>query len=71
MTAKLKSLPAIEVAQRLRTGHAVLIDVREADEFARRAERWQRPAPKVVRGILAKYVRFVRPASEGCVTDEG
>ena len=42
-----------------------------ADEFARRAERWQRPAPKVVRGILAKYVRFVRPASEGCVTDEG
>jgi rhodanese-related sulfurtransferase len=36
MTAKLKSLPAIEVAQRLRTGHAVLIDVREADEFARR-----------------------------------
>ena len=42
-----------------------------ADEFARRAEHWQRPAPKVVRGILAKYVRFVRPASEGCVTDEG
>ena len=42
-----------------------------AEEFARRAERWQRPAPKVVRGILAKYVRFVRPASEGCVTDEG
>ena len=36
MTAKLKSLPAIEVAERLRTGHAVLIDIREADEFARR-----------------------------------
>ena len=31
MTAKLKSLPAIEVAERLRTGHAVLIDIREAD----------------------------------------
>ncbi|MFN9369393.1 MAG: dihydroxy-acid dehydratase [Planctomycetia bacterium] len=42
-----------------------------AEEFARRADRWQRPEPKVVRGILAKYVRFVRPASEGCVTDEG
>jgi dihydroxy-acid dehydratase len=42
-----------------------------AEEFARRADRWRRPAPTVTRGILAKYVRFVRPASEGCVTDEG
>lgn len=36
MTAKLKSLPAIEVAARLKTGRAVLVDIREADEFARR-----------------------------------
>ena len=36
---------------------------------ARRA-RWQAPPPKAVRGVLGKYIRLVRPASEGCITDE-
>lgn len=36
MTAKLTSLPAVQVAERLKAGRAVLIDVRESDEFARR-----------------------------------
>jgi dihydroxy-acid dehydratase len=39
-------------------------------ELARRRARWQAPPQKAVRGALAKYVRSVRPASEGCVTDE-
>ena len=36
MTAKLTSLPAAKVAERMKSGHAVLIDIREADEFVRR-----------------------------------
>ena len=36
MTAKLTSLPPSQVAERLKAGRAVLIDIREPDEFARR-----------------------------------
>lgn len=35
MTAKLTPLPATQVAERLKAGGALLIDIREADEFAR------------------------------------
>lgn len=35
MTATLTPLPPLEVAARLRAGKAVLVDIREADEFAR------------------------------------
>ncbi len=36
MTAKLTLLPAHQVAERMKAGRALLIDIREADEFARR-----------------------------------
>ena len=36
MTAKLVTLPPKDVADRLKRGRAVLVDIREADEFARR-----------------------------------
>jgi dihydroxy-acid dehydratase len=36
---------------------------------ARRAA-WTQPPLKVQRGTLAKYIRLVKSASEGCVTDE-
>jgi rhodanese-related sulfurtransferase len=36
MSAQLKALPPADVAARLKDGRAVLIDVREPDEFARR-----------------------------------
>jgi rhodanese-related sulfurtransferase len=35
MTPELTPLPPAQVAERLRAGHAVLIDIREPDEFAR------------------------------------
>ena len=38
-------------------------------ELAARRAVWTAPAPKVTKGVLAKYVRLVKPASEGCVTD--
>jgi len=40
-----------------------------AEELARRRKAWVAPAPKATTGVLAKYVRLVRSASEGCVTD--
>ncbi|HEY8152655.1 MAG TPA: dihydroxy-acid dehydratase [Myxococcota bacterium] len=42
----------------------------DAGELARRRARFQPPPLKATRGTLAKYIRAVRPASEGCVTDE-
>jgi len=41
-----------------------------AAELARRGKAWTAPPLKATRGTLAKYIRSVRPASEGCVTDE-
>ena len=38
-------------------------------ELARRRAAWRQPAPRVTSGVLAKYVRLVRSASEGCITD--
>jgi dihydroxy-acid dehydratase len=45
------------------------LEVSEA-EFARRRARWTPPPLKVTRGTLFKYIRAVKSASEGCVTDE-
>ena len=52
---------------------------RRADVFAcgvvlwealtRRRREWTPPAPKAKSGVLGKYVRLVKSASEGCVTD--
>jgi dihydroxy-acid dehydratase len=39
-------------------------------ELARRRAGWKRPSYKVSRGTLYKYIKNVRSASEGCVTDE-
>jgi dihydroxy-acid dehydratase len=38
-------------------------------ELAARRAAWKTPAPKATSGVLGKYVRLVRSASEGCVTD--
>ncbi len=38
-------------------------------ELARRKRAWVAPPPKATGGVLGKYVRLVRSASEGCVTD--
>jgi dihydroxy-acid dehydratase len=38
------------------------------DEINRRRQAWSPPPPRVSRGVLAKYARTVRSASEGAVT---
>ncbi len=50
-------------------GNTVDVDVTE-DEFARRRAAWTAPAYKATRGTLYKYIKTVKSASEGCVTDE-
>ena len=45
------------------------VDVEET-ELAKRRDKWQMPAYKVTRGTLYKYIKNVKTASEGCVTDE-
>ena len=48
-----------------------LIEVKISDEeLARRQAAWKMPAYKARRGTLYKYIKAVKPASEGCVTDE-
>jgi dihydroxy-acid dehydratase len=40
------------------------------DELAARRKAWKMPPYKATRGTLAKYIRLVKSASLGCVTDE-
>jgi len=47
----------------------ITLDV-PADEMTRRQKAWKAPAYKSTRGTLYKYIKNVKSASEGCVTDE-
>ncbi len=38
-------------------------------ELALRRAAWEAPPLKATQGVLLKYIRTVRPANEGCVTD--
>jgi dihydroxy-acid dehydratase len=40
------------------------------EELAARLLAWKMPAYKSTRGTLYKYIKNVKSASEGCVTDE-
>jgi dihydroxy-acid dehydratase len=62
----------------VRDGDVVRIDAKKrvielevpAAELARRRAAWTAPPLKATRGTLFKYIKNVRSASEGCVTDE-
>jgi dihydroxy-acid dehydratase len=49
--------------------HSLTMDVSDA-ELASRRKAWTMPPYKAERGTLAKYIRLVKNASTGCVTDE-
>jgi dihydroxy-acid dehydratase len=40
-----------------------------AAEMKRRKQAWKKPAPRYIRGVLAKYAAHVTSASLGAVTD--
>jgi dihydroxy-acid dehydratase len=62
----------------IRTGDQITIDADKNSlqvalsdqELASRKAAWQMPPYKATRGTLAKYIRLVKNASAGCVTDE-
>ncbi len=62
----------------LRDGDRITIDARtntlevalDEQELERRRAEWRMPPYKATRGTLYKYIKNVRNASEGCVTDE-
>ncbi len=61
----------------VRDGDVVIIDASKraidlavtAEDLAVRRADWSAPPLKATRGTLYKYIRLVRSASEGCVTD--
>ena len=62
----------------IQTGDQVTIDAESrridmdvsAEELDKRRQAWVAPELKARRGTLYKYVKNVKSASEGCVTDE-
>jgi dihydroxy-acid dehydratase len=50
-------------------GNSLTVDLSE-EELAARLDAWTMPPYKASRGTLAKYIKLVKSASEGCVTDE-
>jgi dihydroxy-acid dehydratase len=62
----------------IRSGERVSIDTEKnlitvdlsPEELSQRRKAWKMPPFKSQRGTLAKYIRLVKSASEGCVTDE-
>jgi dihydroxy-acid dehydratase len=62
----------------LRDGDVITIDAEQrelsvavsAADMQQRAQAWRMPPYKAARGTLAKYIKLVKNASEGCVTDE-
>jgi dihydroxy-acid dehydratase len=63
----------------VKTGDRITIDAEKnlldvdvlPEELAARRKAWKMPRYKSERGTLAKYIRLVKSASLGCVTDEG
>ena len=62
----------------IRSGEIITIDAEKNEisvavsdeEMAARRAAWVMPPYKKTRGTLAKYIRLVKSASQGCVTDE-
>ncbi|MGC3967630.1 MAG: dihydroxy-acid dehydratase [Pirellulales bacterium] len=62
----------------VKTGDKITIDAEKnvinvdlsVEEFEKRKKAWKAPPLKVSRGTLYKYIKNVKNASEGCVTDE-
>ena len=50
--------------------HNLALELNVADEvIATRRAAWKQPAPRYTRGLMAKYMKLVGPATHGAVTD--
>ena len=51
--------------------HQLLLQLHVDDtELTRRRAKWQQPAPRYTRGVLAKFARNAASASQGAVLDK-
>ena len=51
--------------------HKLLLQLNVPDEvIAKRRAAWKQPAPRYTRGLMAKYMKLVGPATHGAVTDQ-
>lgn len=48
---------------------SISVDISE-EEFSKRRSTWKAPPYKATKGTLYKYIKCVKTATEGCVTDE-
>lgn len=51
------------------TANELSVDLSD-EELAKRRKQWKMPSYKAERGTLGKYIRLVKSAAFGCVTDE-
>jgi dihydroxy-acid dehydratase len=51
------------------TSRALTLHISD-EEMAARKAAWVQPEPRFTKGMLGRYIRTVKSASEGCVTDE-
>lgn len=51
------------------TTNTITLKVSDTD-IAERRKNWKQPVLKATKGVLFKYAKSVKPADEGCVTDE-
>ena len=62
----------------IKTGDTITIDASSneinieisEEELKQRLANWEKPKPKITRGVLAKYAKMVSSASRGAVTDD-
>ncbi|MFC5284036.1 dihydroxy-acid dehydratase [Pedobacter alpinus] len=64
--ALIKDGDSIEIDATKNTMNVMLSD----EELAARRKEWKQPEPPVKSGVLYKYFKLVKNATEGCVTDE-
>jgi dihydroxy-acid dehydratase len=63
----------------VKEGDSITIDAKKlllqlnvpAKELAARKKKWKQPKPRYTRGLMAKYMKLVSPATLGAITDGG
>src|SRR5262245_47490916 len=61
----------------VKEGDSITIDAKErliqlnvpAKELAARKKKWKQPKPRYTKGLMAKYMKLVSPATQGAITD--
>jgi dihydroxy-acid dehydratase len=61
----------------VKEGDSITIDAKKlllqlnvpAKELAARRKKWKQPKPRYTRGLMAKYMKLVSPATKGAITD--